>query len=79
MVHGRQHDDALVAGGRKEELNAMGVPDEVIYWGCNSGTCATGVTVNYSCSGASIPATTIFTTVTLLRTLLSYELPLTIV
>ena len=34
--------DALVAGGRKEELNAMGVADEVIYWGCNSGEVCDG-------------------------------------
>ena len=27
--------DTLVAGGMQKELNAMGVADEVIYWGCN--------------------------------------------
>ena len=62
--------DALVAGGRKEELNAMGVPDEVIYWGCNSGDVCDGATVNCSCRGASIRERR-FLHNTLLRTLLS--------
>ena len=34
--------DALVAGGKKDELNAMGVTDEMIYWGCNSGDVCDG-------------------------------------
>jgi hypothetical protein len=72
--------DALVAGGRKEELNAMGVPDEVIYWGCNSGDVCDGS------DGQLLVQRCVYTYGddillhnTLLRTLLSYELPLTIV
>ena len=34
--------DTLVAGGMQKELNAMGVADEVIYWGCNSGDVCDG-------------------------------------
>ena len=52
--------DALVAGGRKAELNAMGVPDEVIYWGCNSGGVCDGSDGQLLCRGASIPMATIF-------------------
>ena len=31
--------DTLVAGGMQKELNAMGVADGVIYWGCNGRVC----------------------------------------
>ena len=72
--------DALVAGGRKEELNAMGVADEVIYWGCNSGDVCDGS------DGQLLVQRCVYTYGddillhnTLLRTLLAYELPLTIV
>ena len=72
--------DALVAGGKKDELNAMGVTDEMIYWGCNSGdVCdgSDGELLVQRCVYAY--GDDILLHNTLLRTLLSYELPLTIV
>ena len=72
--------DALVAGGKKDELNAMGVTDEMIYWGCNSGdVCdgSDGQELVQRCVYAY--GDDILLHNTLLRTLLSYELPLTIV
>ena len=72
--------DALVAGGRKDELNAMGVTDEMIYWGCNSGdVCdgSDGELLVQRCVYAY--GDDILLHNTLLRNLLSYELPLTIV
>ena len=72
--------DTLVAGGMQKELNAMGVADEVIYWGCNSGETCDGS------DGELLVGECVYTYGddvllhnTLLRTLLSYELPLTIV
>ena len=72
--------DTLVAGGMQKELNAMGVADEVIYWGCNSGKTCDGS------DGELLVGECVYTYGddillhnTLLRTLLSYELPLTIV
>ena len=72
--------DALVAGGKKDELNAMGVTDEMIYWGCNSGdVCdgSDGELLVQRCVYAY--GDDILLHNTLLRTLLAYELPLTIV
>ena len=72
--------DALVAGGKKDELNAMGVTDEMIYWGCNSGdVCdgSDGQELVQRCVYAY--GDDILLHNTLLRNLLSYELPLTIV
>ena len=73
--------DALVAGGQKAMLTAMGVSDDMLYWGCNDegNTCdgSTGLELVQECVYTYGDGILVHNT--MLRNLLSYSLPLTIV